>query len=143
VMRPIAAAKSIAVDCRVADDAGRIDVDRERLVQVLSNLVGNAIKFTPVGGRITVAADRAGDRVRFAISDTGPGIAPEEIPHLFDRYWQSAKNARLGAGLGLFIVKGIIDAHGGSIWVESQPGHGTTFYFTIPASAPAELPAVH
>lgn len=143
VMRPIAAAKSITLELHVAEGAERVEADRERLGQVLSNLVGNAIKFTDKGGRVAVRVDRAGDRVRIGVSDDGPGIAADDVEHVFDRFWQASKNHRIGAGLGLYIVKGIVEAHGGSIWIESEPGCGTTFYFTLRAAAPAEQPSVH
>jgi PAS domain S-box-containing protein len=111
--------------------------DRSRVLQVFSNLIGNALRFTPEGGRITVRARREGGAVGFSVSDTGKGIAPEHLPHLFDRYWQ-VKSSREGAGLGLPIAKGIVEAHGGHIQVESQPGQGSTFSFTLPVvEAPA------
>jgi signal transduction histidine kinase len=104
--------------------------DRERVLQVLSNLIGNALKFTSEGGTITVSAREREGVVRFAVSDTGCGIAADQLPHIFDRYWQ-AKSARDGVGLGLSIAKGIVEAHGGRIWVESRINQGTTFYFTL------------
>jgi signal transduction histidine kinase len=111
--------------------------DRKRVLQVFSNLIGNALRYTPEGGRITVRARREGRFVRFFVSDTGKGIAPEHLPHLFERYWQP-KGTREGAGLGLPIAKGIVEAHGGYILVESEPGRGSTFSFTLPVDeAPA------
>jgi len=105
-------------------------------VQVLSNLVGNAIKFTPTGGHIRVLAESWGDMVRVSVSDDGPGIAPEQMPRIFDRYWHLAqRESRQGAGLGLYIAKGIVENHGGRIWVESTLGRGSTFFFTLPAVA--------
>jgi signal transduction histidine kinase len=106
--------------------------DRGRVLQVFSNLVGNAVKFTPEGGRIEVSAESGEDAVRFAVTDTGPGIAAEELPHVFDRFWQSKRARRGGAGLGLAITKGIVEVHGGQITVASTPGVGTTFTFTLP-----------
>ncbi len=112
--------------------------DRKRLLQVFENLMGNALKFTPKGGCITVSAAAKDRVVQFTVADTGPGIAPESVPHVFDRFWQAAtRERRLGAGLGLPITKGIVEAHGGRIWLESTVGRGTTFFFTIPA-APLE-----
>jgi PAS domain S-box-containing protein len=106
--------------------------DSNRLLQVFENLIGNAIKFTGPGGRVTVgAAPRAGD-VLFWVTDTGKGIAAGHLPHLFDRFWQARNAKQGGAGLGLTIVKGIIEAHGGRVWVESTPGKGSSFSFTIP-----------
>ena len=135
LLQPLADARSLQLDI----DLGGIDrafCDRERIVQVLSNLVGNAIKFTPSGGRIHVTAEPWGDMVRIAVSDDGPGIAAEQIPRIFDRYWHLAqRESRQGAGLGLYIAKGIVENHGGRIWVESTLGHGSTFYFTLPGVA--------
>jgi len=112
--------------------------DRDRLVQVFDNLIGNAIKFTPQGGTIVIGAAPKRRHVLFWVRDSGPGIAPDQMTHVFDRFWQAKKTDRRGAGLGLPIVKGIIEAHGGRIRVDSQPGHGTTFYFTVPTAPFAE-----
>ena len=106
--------------------------DSERLFRVFANLVENAAKFTPPGGRIRIGARRDEKSVLFSVADTGAGIAAEDVPHLFDRYWQGRPTDRRGAGLGLTIAKGIIDAHGGRIWVETTPGRGSMFCFTIP-----------
>ena len=81
---------------------------------------------------MTVAAERDGAMVRFAVLDTGPGLARESLPRVFDRFWKKETSGKKGTGLGLFIAKGIVDAHGGRIWVESEPGHGARFYFTLP-----------
>lgn len=133
----------------------QLDADRERVLQVLMNLVGNAVKFTPAGGRVTVDAalvngasptdddTSAPPYVRFQVCDTGVGIADSHLPHVFDRFWQVHATGRAGAGLGLAIAKGIVEAHGGAIWAESMVGKGTTFAFTLPTvaadrSAPAE-----
>jgi len=111
--------------------------DRHWLLRAFENLIGNAIKFTEAGGRVTVSADTKDEEVVFRISDTGCGISPESVPHVFDRFWQAAANAgRLGAGLGLPITKGIVEAHGGRIWVESTLGRGSTFFFAIPIAGP-------
>lgn len=116
-------------------EALRVFADRERVLQVMSNLLGNAVKFTPEGGRIAVSTARDADGVRVSVSDTGPGIAPEHVPHIFEQFWQAETGqTRGGAGLGLYIAKGIVDAHGGRLWVESEPRHGATFHFTLPAS---------
>lgn len=106
--------------------------DAGRLNQVFDNLIGNAIKFTPEGGAVTIQGLRTEDMVRIAVIDTGPGIPEEDLPHLFDRFWQARATAGLGTGLGLFIVKAIVEAHAGKIWVESKLGEGTTFFFTLP-----------
>ncbi|HEX7090884.1 MAG TPA: GAF domain-containing sensor histidine kinase [Longimicrobiales bacterium] len=105
--------------------------DRDRLLQVFSNLLGNAIKFTPKGGRIELGAEAAGEHIRFWVRDTGSGIPADQLPHVFDPFWQ-AKRRHGGAGLGLAIARGIVEAHGGRIRVESEPGVGTTVWFTIP-----------
>jgi PAS domain S-box-containing protein len=112
--------------------------DRGRLLQVLSNLVGNAIKFTPAGGRIRIGAEHRGDEVGFWVSDTGPGIVAEVMSHIFDRFWQARRTDRRGTGLGLFIAKALVEAHGGRIWVESAPGQGSTFYFTVSVAPTVE-----
>jgi PAS domain S-box-containing protein len=132
MMRPLATAASIELTTDVAADLARVLADPGRILQVLSNLVGNAIKFTPTGGTITLSAGGEGDEIRFAISDTGPGIAADQLPHIFGRFWQANRADRRGIGLGLAIAKGIVEAHGGRIWVESQVGQGSRFYFTLP-----------
>lgn len=112
----------------------QVYVDRHRILQVLGNLIGNALKFTPEGGRVHVEARRKGDDVVFRVADTGRGIPPESLSHVFDRFWQGAHAHRAGAGLGLAIAKAIVEEHGGTIHVESTPGRGATFTFTLPAS---------
>jgi len=112
--------------------------DRERVLQVFSNLVGNAIKFTREGGTITLHAEQVADSVIFAVMDEGPGIAPEMLPHVFDRYWQAKETARLGTGLGLTIAKGIVEAHGGRIWMQSKVGEGSSVFFTLPMARDPE-----
>ena len=109
--------------------------DRDRLLQVFENLIGNAVKFTEAGGTITVAARPQVGAVLFSVSDTGRGLEPEDVPHLFDRFWQARSSRHDGAGLGLPIVKGLVEAHAGRIWVETAPRRGSTFYFTIPTAA--------
>jgi light-regulated signal transduction histidine kinase (bacteriophytochrome) len=113
----------------------RVHADAPRVEQVLSNLLGNAIKYTPAGGAVEVAVVREIDWARFSVSDTGPGISARDLPHVFERYWQGKGIARHSAGLGLYIAKGIIEAHGGRIWVESVLGKGSTFHFTLPIGA--------
>jgi PAS domain S-box-containing protein len=125
-----------AVVCECAPDVPPIVADRDRLHQVLSNLLGNALKFTPEGGRVSIRAKRVEGDVQIEVADTGPGIPPEDLPRIFDPYWQARRTARLGAGLGLAISRGIVEGHGGRIWVESRPGEGSTFTFTLPIAGP-------
>jgi signal transduction histidine kinase len=127
----LAAEKGIALTVDAAPDVPDVRADRARLLQVLSNLLGNALKFTPGGGSVTIGAARGGgDTVGFYVADTGPGVDPKDLPRLFERFWQGKRGA--GLGLGLAIAKGIVDAHGGRIWVDSSPGRGSTFFFTLP-----------
>lgn len=109
--------------------------DRERLQQVFSNLVGNALKFTPPGGLIRLGARVEDRHVEFFVADTGPGLSAEARAHVFERFWQANRQDRRGAGLGLSIVKGIVEAHGGRVRVESELGQGTTFFFTLPIAS--------
>jgi PAS domain S-box-containing protein len=106
--------------------------DHERILQVLSNLIGNAFKHTKRDGRVTVTARRDGDVVVLSVIDTGEGIAAQDLERLFDRFWQARMRGRSGAGLGLAIVKGIVEAHRGRVWVESVPEEGSAFHFTLP-----------
>src|SRR5262249_42675961 len=127
------------LDVEIAPDLPDIWADRHRLLQIVENLIGNAAKFTRAGGRVTVGATLKDRDVLFWIKDTGVGIAAEDLPHLFDRFWQVRREERdRGAGLGLFIVKGLVEAHDGRIWVESTLGKGTTVFFTIPLASPRE-----
>ena len=128
----LASASSIELRSEVAGTLPEIWGDRNRCLQVLENLIGNALKFTPPGGRVTVGAAPGEGEVRVWVADSGAGIAAEDLPHVFDRFWQAKKTERSGAGLGLQICKGLIEGHGGRIWVESALGRGTTFHFTIP-----------
>ncbi|MDC3962442.1 PAS domain S-box protein [Polyangium jinanense] len=137
----LSAARSIHVVQELEPDLPRILADHDRIMQVLSNLLGNAIKFTPEGGIVTVHARHSGRNIEVCVSDTGPGIPEAQMPHLFERYWQAKETARLGSGLGLAIAKGIVEAHGGRIWVESKPGHGSAFHFTVPTAESARWSA--
>jgi PAS domain S-box-containing protein len=138
---PIAEQKSIRLERRVAAGLGDVSCDRDQILRVLSNLVGNAIQHTPRQGRITLSADALGGMLRLGVSDSGPGIPSDQIEHLFDRYWQGRRASLGGAGLGLFISRGIVAAHGGQLWVESQVGQGSSFWFTLPrADALARRP---
>jgi signal transduction histidine kinase len=128
-----AAERGIALECGEMEPGVRVSVDRDRVLQALGNLIGNALKFTPRGGRVTVAARRADDGVHLSVADTGPGISAAQVPRLFDRYWQANTADRRGVGLGLSIVKGIAEAHGGEVRVETEEGAGTTFTLVLPA----------
>jgi signal transduction histidine kinase len=112
-------------------------LDKERMLQVLANLVANAIRFTASGGAITIEAERTGDDLRVSVLDTGEGVAEDVREAIFERFWQVGAKARGGLGLGLYISRCIVDAHGGRIWVESNPGGGSAFRFTIPAAGHA------
>ena len=139
LLEPLAIQKRIDLRTRLCRERLWVSCDRDRVYQVLSNLVGNALKFTPEGGRVTVEVEPEGDFVRFSVKDTGPGMPAEALPHLFQPFWQARRTARQGTGLGLFISRGIVEAHGGGLEVDSQEGRGSTFSFTLPrASLTAE-----
>jgi signal transduction histidine kinase len=127
---PVAHERGIGFTVDVAASLPQIDVDPDRAVQVLSNLLANALKVTTKGGRVAIGAVD-GDDVVFFVRDSGPGIEADELPRLFERYWRSKKATYKGAGLGLSIARGIVDAHDGRIWAESQVGVGATFFFTL------------
>jgi signal transduction histidine kinase len=129
---PLAAEKEIALDGEIADALPVLEGDRERVMQVLANLLGNAVKFTPPGGRVTLRVAPEPEDVCFAVVDTGPGIPAEHLGHVFDRFWKVRAANRTGAGLGLAIARGIVEAHDGRIWARSTPGQGATFSFTLP-----------
>jgi len=115
-----------------ADDLPVLLADRHRLQQVLSNLLGNAVRFTPHGGEVVLRAVRTEDTLHISVRDSGPGVSPDDIPRLFERYFQAPRLLRAGSGLGLYIAKGIVEAHGGEIGVESEVGKGAEFWFTVP-----------
>ena len=139
MMAPIALERGVALESELEADLPPVMADPERIVQLFSNLVGNALKFTPTGGAVCIRAYRQGDRVRVSVRDTGPGIATTEIDNIFASFWQANKSDRRGIGLGLTIARAIVEAHGESIGVESTPGSGAEFWFTlrIAAGAPA------
>ena len=127
----------IALEARLPTNMPLVAADRTRIVQVLSNLVRNAIKFTARDGRIEMRAESRDGVVAFSVRDTGSGISAENQARVFDRYWQSSAGARQrGAGLGLSIAKGIVEGHGGRIWMHSVPGEGSEFAFTVPQAEP-------
>jgi signal transduction histidine kinase len=131
-LRPLVDERGIALDLQIETALPKVMADRERVQQILSNLVGNAIKFSPGGSKIAVTARRDPEGVVISVLDNGRGITPEQLPRVFDRYWQSSRTDRQGAGLGLAIAKGIVETHGGRIWIDSKPGEGTTASFTLP-----------
>jgi len=131
-MLPVAALASIQVSTDLVGILPRVLADPRRIQQVFSNLLGNAIKFTANGGTITLRAQPMAHVVQFSVSDTGTGISEADLPHIFDRFWQSGRTAHMGVGLGLSIVKAIVLAHGGQVWAQSQVGAGTTILFTLP-----------
>lgn len=133
-LRPLAEAKGLTLEAMPSSALPRVMMDAPRLLQVLSNLVGNAIKFTPEGGRITLSAAAHESEVRMGVQDTGPGILPDQLPHVFGQFWQANRTDRRGIGLGLAIAKGIVDAHGGRIWVECPSVGGSIFSFTLPCN---------
>jgi len=130
--RSISAEKSITLDAGIGPDPLPASFDPGRIVQVLENLIHNALKFTPSGGRISVEGRRTDHVVEIRVRDTGPGLQPEEISVIFDRFRQVEKRGRKALGLGLYISRSIIESHGGRIWAESVPGEGSTFLFTLP-----------
>jgi signal transduction histidine kinase len=130
---PIAASKEIDFETDVADDLPRVSGDADRLAQALTNLIGNAFKFTPARGVVRLSVAQRDGKVRFEVADSGPGIAPGDLPHLFEPFWQAKKTAHLGAGLGLKITRAIVEAHAGTIEVANHAGGGACFRIELPA----------
>lgn len=138
-LRPLVEEKGIRFAC---EDAGRdalLRADPDRVLQVLGNLAGNAVKFTPEGGRVALGLRVEEGEAVFSVTDTGQGMSAEQLPHVFEQFWQARRAGRQGTGLGLTIAHGIVAAHGGRIGVESTPGEGSTFYFTVPLAAAVGL----
>lgn len=131
-LAPVVQSKSLTLRLSAPDDLPDVNADPERVAQALSNLIGNAVKFSPAGTTITVRVAVLESEIVISVSDTGVGMSAEQLSHAFDRFWQSSRTDRQGAGLGLAITKGIVEAHGGRIWAESAPGSGSTFHFTLP-----------
>jgi signal transduction histidine kinase len=129
---PLAEEKNIAVVRDYRLETIHVRCDRERIIQVFANIIGNALKFCRAGDTITVSGERVADEVRFAIANTGPAIDPDRLTRIFEAYWSAPEHRARGSGLGLYIVRGIIEHHGGRIWAESRPGSGATFVFSIP-----------
>jgi PAS domain S-box-containing protein len=131
--------KKLRIEADLPEALPMVSVNAQRIQQVFQNLMGNAIKFTPNGGLIRIKAEAMGPNVLLSIQDSGPGIEPALLPHLFERFSQSLKTASIGTGLGLSIAKGIVEAHGGKIWAESCAGSGSTFFFTLPVAETTTL----
>jgi signal transduction histidine kinase len=130
-----AAAQRVTLTTELDPEVPLLQADRTRVLQLLANLVGNALKYTDAAGAVTLGAAPRGAEVLVWVRDTGAGIPSEHLPHLFERFWQLRGASRTrGTGLGLAIAHGIVAAHGGRIWVESTVGDGSTFWFTLPAS---------
>jgi PAS domain S-box-containing protein len=143
-MRTLADSGGVELEARFVEPLPEVHADPERVTQLLSNLVGNALKFTAAGGRVLVEVQSHGDGVMVSVTDSGEGIAADQLPYVFERFYQgsgSREGARHGAGLGLPISRGIVEAHGGTIAIESAPGRGTTVRFTLPGSRTAASPA--
>ena len=146
-LKAVAAEKMIQIEVPSPDRSLTVWADRDKVTQILMNLIGNAVKFTPQEGKVTVAMEKNGiEDVRISVADTGPGILPEETNKIFVKFYQVAnieKQRPKGSGMGLAISKALVEMHGGKIWVESELGRGSTFYFTLPAQQPfkIEMPA--
>ena len=132
MLTPAAAAKSVSLALELAPGLPKVHADPDRVTQLLSNLIGNAVKFTAPGGEVRIEAGVADGDVLVTVRDTGVGISAADLPKVFDRFWQSNRTTRSGAGLGLALSRGIVLAHGGRIWIESTVGKGTTVRFTLP-----------
>ena len=131
---PIASAKGISLKKIAWNGSLFAQFDHDRILQVLANFLSNAIKFSSKGGEIVLRVDLIAGEIRFCVSDTGVGIAGDQLEYVFERFWQVAKDDRRGLGLGMFISKCIVEAHGGRIWVESTLNKGSTFCFTLPGA---------
>ncbi|MDP9149733.1 MAG: ATP-binding protein [Myxococcota bacterium] len=137
LLAPSVESKGITLSWGTLDPAVAVWADRERVLQVMSNLVGNAVKFTPAGGRITVTATPGDLEIAIAVEDTGPGIPEADRGRIFDRFFRGSRPSGHGAGLGLAIARALVQAHRGIITLDSQLGRGTTFRFTLPRGGPS------
>ncbi|MBA3545343.1 MAG: HAMP domain-containing histidine kinase [Nannocystis sp.] len=131
-----AAEKGLILECTCAEPSLLASFDHERMLQVLANLIANALKFTPRGGRIIISGERAGGRIHLCVEDNGMGIPGQMLEAVFERFWQVGKNDQRGFGLGLYISRCIVEAHGGKIWAESTLGERSTFHLTFPGAVP-------
>lgn len=131
---PVAAAKRISLALESAEPSILADFDHDRMMQVFANLLTNAIKFSPEGGKVSIRVERTEGRALCCVSDTGPGIPGNMLELIFERFWQAGKDDRGGLGLGLYISRCIVEAHGGTIWAESELGEGSRLFFTLPAT---------
>jgi signal transduction histidine kinase len=134
MFEPLAEGRHVRIEAVPAEGIS-VRADPLRVSQIVGNILGNAIKFTPENGRVTMRATANGNHVAIGISDTGPGIPQRDLEHLFDNFWQAKRNDHRGVGLGLAIAKGVVEAHGGKIWCDSALGHGSTFSFTLPKAS--------
>lgn len=136
-VRPLAQEKGIELELKVPADLPAAWGNADRLQQVLINLLDNALRHTPRGGKVSVSGEPRNGQLVLSVEDTGPGIPPEDLPYIFERFYKVEKartRTTAGTGIGLAIVKGVVEAHGGRVWAESTPGQGTTFTFTLPAA---------
>jgi signal transduction histidine kinase len=129
----LAEARSVRIRCATGASAITLWADRERLIQIFSNLLSNAIKFAPSGSEVVLKVDPEGGQLHFRVTDAGPGIPAADIGSIFDRFWKGRSSSHKGTGLGLYIARKLVEAHGGRIWAESTPDHGTAVHFTLPA----------
>jgi signal transduction histidine kinase len=143
ILRPVAAEKLISLEVSHNGDEIFAWADRDKITQVLVNIVGNAVKFTPANGKVTITVEQPEQKsVTVSVRDTGPGIPEDEADKIFDKFYQVArvnKEKTKGAGLGLAISKALIEMHGGNLWIESEVGKGSVFSFTVPARKPFDL----
>ncbi len=138
---PLVNDKGIRLVVEMPAEPADVRCDPSRVLQVFSNIIGNAVKFTPAGGQITITSHATAAEVVFSVTDTGDGVAPGDLGRLFDRYWQADAHAHKGRGLGLYIAQKIIDAQGGRIWAESERGRGTSLSFSLPRAAVTARPS--
>jgi len=136
VLEPLAVEQAVTLGLDAPSDLPPVSCDRHRILQVLANLLGNAVKVMPGGGAIRLSVRATAGEVHFTVADTGPGIATEDVARIFERYWRGQNPGYEGTGLGLAIARGVVEAHGGRIWVESAPRQGAAFTFSLPTGAP-------